>query len=165
MYTLVFDTTGSGVGAALYRDLSRVAGIEKIEEFGQAEDLACNVEKMLKENKLKFGEIGLLGVCTGPGSFTGVRAGLAFARGLALGRPDLKLTGVSAFEVYANMLKESDRAFYNAVVIETKREDFYFQRFDARGNCQSPEEPPDQLYRRRGRAAAVGFHGAANQTG
>lgn len=84
MYTLVFDTTGSGVGAALYRDLSRVAGIEKIEEFGQAEDLACNVEKMLKENKLKFGEIGLLGVCTGPGSFTGVRAGLAFARGLAL---------------------------------------------------------------------------------
>ena len=29
MYTLVFDTTGSGVGAALYRDLSRVAGIEK----------------------------------------------------------------------------------------------------------------------------------------
>lgn len=178
MYTLVFDTTGSGVGAALYRDLSRVAGIEKIEEFGQAEDLACNVEKMLKENKLKFGEIGLLGVCTGPGSFTGVRAGLAFARGLALGSPDLKLTGVSAFEVYANMLKESDRAFYNAVVIETKREDFYFQLFDenlkknqrtagfdARGNCQSPEEPPDQLYRRRGRAAAVGFHGAANQTG
>ena len=48
MYTLVFDTTGSGMGAALYRDLSRVAGIEKIEEFGQAEDLACNVEKMLK---------------------------------------------------------------------------------------------------------------------
>lgn len=73
--------------------------------------MACNVEKMLKENKLKFGEIGLLGVCTGPGSFTGVRAGLAFARGLALGSPDLKLTGVSAFEVYANMLKESDRAF------------------------------------------------------
>jgi len=139
MYTLVFDTTGSGVGAAFYRDLSRVAGIEKIEEFGQAEDLACNVEKMLKENKLKFGEIGLLGVCTGPGSFTGVRAGLAFARGLALGSPDLKLTGVSAFEVYANMLKESDRAFYNAVVIETKREDFYFQLFDE--NLKKISEP------------------------
>lgn len=57
------------------------------------------------------------------------------------------------------------------MVIETKREDFYFQLFDenlknqrtagfdAGGNCQSPEEPPDQLYRRRGRAAAVGFMG------
>lgn len=111
MYTLVFDTTGSGVGAALYRDWSRVAGIEKIEEFGQAEDLACNVEKMLKENKLKFGEIGLLGVCTGPGSFTGVRAGLAFARGLALGSPDLKLTGVSALKFMQICLKKATVLF------------------------------------------------------
>ena len=131
MYTLVFDTTAGGTVIGLYRDKERVYKIEKMMEFGQAEELALGVEEVLEKNNLSFREIGLLGVCTGPGSFTGVRSGLAFARGLALGAPKLSITGVSAFEVYAQMLKESDRAFYNAVVIETKREDFYFQVFDA----------------------------------
>ena len=139
MYTLVFDTTGNGLSLALYQDEHCVQKIEKNEEFGQAEHLAVGVAQILKDNKLQMSDIGLLGVCTGPGSFTGVRSGLAFARGLGLGCPDLKLTGVSAFDVYANMLKESDRAFYNAVVIETKREDFYFQLFDE--NLRKVSEP------------------------
>ena len=108
-------------------------------EFGQAEELALDTADILEKNKLSFQDIGLLGVCTGPGSFTGVRSGLAFARGLSLGAPKLNITGVSAFEVYAKMLKETDRAFYNAVVIETKREDFYFQLFDE--NLRKLTEP------------------------
>lgn len=132
MHTLVFDTTAGGTVIGLFDDDKRIAKIEKMMEFGQAEELALDVEKILKEKHLCFADIGLLGVCTGPGSFTGVRAGLAFARGLALGAPNLNITGVSAFEVYAEMLKESERAAYNAVVIETKREDFYFQLFDDR---------------------------------
>ena len=139
MYTLVFDTTGSGVAIGLYKDTTCCGKMEKTEEFGQAEDLAVGVKKILDDNRITFGQVGLLGVCAGPGSFTGVRAGLAFARGLALGAPDVKLTGVSAFEAYANMLAEKDRAYYNAVVIETKREDFYFQLFDE--NLRKVSEP------------------------
>ena len=113
-----------------YKDNKALAKVEKIMEFGQAEELALGVAEILKEHKLEFSDIELLGVGNGPGSFTGVRAGLAFARGLAFAYPKLKITGVSAFEIYAHMLKETERAVYNAVVIETKREDFYFQLFD-----------------------------------
>lgn len=134
MYTLVFDTTAGGTIIGLYKDKMRLAKVEKIMEFGQAEELASDVAEILKEHKLEFKDIALLGVGNGPGSFTGVRAGLAFARGLALGNPELKITGVSAFEVYARMFCESDRAAYNAVIIETKREDFYFQLFDEKLN-------------------------------
>lgn len=134
MYTLVFDTTAGGTIIGLYQDRKRLVKIEKIMEFGQAEELAMDVANVLKEHKLEFKDIELLGVGNGPGSFTGVRAGLAFARGLALGNPELKITGVTAFDVYARMLRESERAAYNAVVIETKREDFYFQLFDAQLN-------------------------------
>ncbi|MBO5038043.1 MAG: tRNA (adenosine(37)-N6)-threonylcarbamoyltransferase complex dimerization subunit type 1 TsaB [Alphaproteobacteria bacterium] len=130
MYTLVFDTTAGGTGIGLYKDSQAVYKSEKIMEFGQAEALACGVAEACQTAGIAFNEIGFLGVCSGPGSFTGVRAGLAFARGLCLGNPKLEATGVSAFEVYAGMLKEQDRAFYNTVVIETKREDFYFQLFD-----------------------------------
>ena len=139
MYTLVFDTTGNGLALALYKDEKCVQKIEKNEEFGQAEHLAVGTAQILKENKLKMTDVELLGVCVGPGSFTGVRSGLAFARGLGVGCPNLKLAGVSAFDVYANMLKDADRAFYNAVVIETKREDFYFQLFDE--NLKKNSEP------------------------
>lgn len=130
MHTLVFDTTGNGIGIGLYDEENPVAKTEKVMEFGQAEALAEGVARILQDREMKFSDIGLLGVCSGPGSFTGVRAGLAFARGLALGAPEVAVTGVSAFEVYADMLKEKDRAMYNAVIIETKREDFYFQLFD-----------------------------------
>lgn len=130
MYVLVFDTTGYGVSLGLYKDNQLVQKIEKLMEFGQAEELATGVMEILQNNNLCFNDISLVGVCTGPGSFTGVRASVAFARGLGLGSPDLKLTGISAFEAYACMLEERDRAVYNAVIIETKREDFYFQLFD-----------------------------------
>lgn len=130
MYTLVFDTTGYGVAIGLYQGDELVQKIEKVMEFGQAEELAVGVQQILDKAGIAFSDVELLGACTGPGSFTGVRAGLSFARGLGLGVPELKMTGVSAFEAYAHMLKESDRAVYNAVVIETKREDFYFQLFD-----------------------------------
>ncbi len=139
MYTLVFDTTAGGTVIGLYKDRERIVKVEKMMEFGQAEELALDTADILEKNKLSFQDIGLLGVCTGPGSFTGVRSGLAFARGLSLGAPKLNITGVSAFEVYAKMLKETDRAFYNAVVIETKREDFYFQLFDE--NLRKLTEP------------------------
>ena len=138
MYTLVFDTTGNGVACAIYKDKEIRQKIEKSMEFGQAEELAVGVDKMLKDEGISFQDVNLLGVCTGPGSFTGVRASLAFARGLAIGKEDLLITGVSGFEVYARMLKEDDRALYNAVVIETKREDFYFQLFDEKLNKLTP---------------------------
>lgn len=131
MYTLVFDTTGYGVGIGLYNDNKPVQKIQKVMEFGQAEELAVGVANVLANSGLSFNNVDYVAVCTGPGSFTGVRAGLSFARGLALDCPNLKLTGISAFEIYAAMLPEGARAYYNAVVIETKREDFYFQLFDA----------------------------------
>ena len=155
MHTLVFDTTAGGTVIGLFADNRRIAKVEKLMEFGQAEELASDVDKMLKENHLCFADVGLLGVCAGPGSFTGVRAGLAFARGLALGNPELKITGVSAFEGYAQMLDEANRAPYNAVVIETKREDFYFQLFDAQLNklteplAQTREEIAKRLKNRQ----------------
>jgi tRNA threonylcarbamoyladenosine biosynthesis protein TsaB len=130
MYTLVFDTTAMGLVLALYKDMECKQKIEKFMEFGQAEELAVGVSELLEKENILFSDVDLLGVSVGPGSFTGVRAGVSFARGLALGHEELKITGVSNFDVYIEMLKKEYRAFYNAVVIETKREDFYFQLFD-----------------------------------
>ncbi|SFI78553.1 tRNA threonylcarbamoyladenosine biosynthesis protein TsaB [Albimonas pacifica] len=58
---------------------------------GQAERLAPLIEEVLAQARLAPRDLAAVAVCTGPGNFTGVRIGVAAARGLALaiGRPAL----------------------------------------------------------------------------
>ncbi len=52
---------------------------------GHAEALFPMIDEVLAEAGAEFAGIARIAVCTGPGSFTGIRAGVAAARGLALG--------------------------------------------------------------------------------
>src|SRR5215469_11313349 len=66
-------------------------------ERGHAERLAPMVEEVMTEAKLPFAALDRLAVTTGPGTFTGQRVGLAFARGLrvALNKPLIGITTLS----------------------------------------------------------------------
>ena len=130
MYVMAFDTTAAACSILLKKDDVNLACFSKFMDFGQAEVLIPELQKILKANNLSFGDIGLLLVCVGPGSFTGVRSSVSAARTFQLASPDLKLGGISAFEAYTLGLSEDERAEINAVLIETKRDDFYVQLFD-----------------------------------
>ena len=134
MLNLAFDTTAGSCSVILTKDGKTVEkNIQKM-DFGQAEALFPAIKTILDNNNLKAADLDLITVCTGPGSFTGVRSSLSAARTLGYALPDTQLTGVSAFEAYVHDLQDEELAFYNAVIIETKREDFYFQYFDAQRN-------------------------------
>lgn len=132
MYTLAFDTTANACSVALLNETRLLGSYHEEMDFGQAEVLIPQIEKLLTGHNLKFADIGLLGVCVGPGSFTGVRSSISAARALSLARPEMNITGVSAFEAYVHSLDMSELSSFNAVIIETKREDFYFQLFNGR---------------------------------
>ncbi len=51
----------------------------------KAEDLLPNIDRLMQENGLAKADIGLIAVSAGPGSFTGIRIGLATALGLKAG--------------------------------------------------------------------------------
>ncbi len=70
-------------------------------ERGQSEALIPMVEAVMGEAGWAFGDLDRLGVTVGPGSFTGVRIGLAAARGLALAGGGLPLVGVTSLEAIA----------------------------------------------------------------
>jgi tRNA threonylcarbamoyladenosine biosynthesis protein TsaB len=98
------------------------------------------IQKMLEVNNIKFLDLGALFVCVGPGSFTGVRSSISAARVFNIAHPDLKLAGISAFDVYANALSEDELSDVNVVIIETRRDDFYVQLFDKKLNkMREPE--------------------------
>lgn len=82
---------------------------------GQAERLPLMVGELMQAGGVAFSEIDLLAVTTGPGSFTGVRVGLSFARALALAlnRP---CVGVSTLEALAF---EDGEAGLRGALIET----------------------------------------------
>jgi tRNA threonylcarbamoyladenosine biosynthesis protein TsaB len=102
---------------------------------GQAEALLPMVEAAMREAGLAPAAIDCVAVTTGPGSFTGIRVGIAAARGIALAR-DLPLIGVSSFiAAAATAVIPADAVLL--VALESRRADLYVQFFDPAGPALS----------------------------
>jgi len=93
--TLAFDTATEVATSALVAD-GEVLG----ERASRAATLLEDVDALLRQGGAHPDDLDALAVGIGPGSFTGLRIGLAVARGLALAL-DLRGAGVSTLEVLA----------------------------------------------------------------
>lgn len=132
MYNLAFDTTAAACSIALFEDTEIKAEFRKSLDFGQSEMLIPEIKNLLEKQQMSFTDLEMITVCTGPGSFTGVRASISAARAFGIACPSLQICGVDAFSSYAIHWSLNPDAIgdYNIVLIETKREDFYYQIFD-----------------------------------
>lgn len=97
MLVLGINTVAETCEAALVRDGVIVAELSEDMQTGHDARLAPVVEKMMRAAGVGFGDLDRAAVVVGPGSFTGVRVGVAFARGLALAL-DIPAVGVSSLE-------------------------------------------------------------------
>ena len=95
MLTLAFDTATSAATTALVRD-GKVLG----ERVSRAVAVLADADELLRESGVEPAELTGIVVGTGPGSFTGLRLGLATARGLALAL-GLPVAGVSTLDALA----------------------------------------------------------------
>jgi tRNA threonylcarbamoyladenosine biosynthesis protein TsaB len=95
MLTLAFDTATAVATVALVRD-GDVLG----ERTSTAARVLADADELLRAEGLEQGELSRLAVGTGPGSFTGIRIGLAAARGLAFSL-SLPVAGVSTLDALA----------------------------------------------------------------
>jgi tRNA threonylcarbamoyl adenosine modification protein YeaZ len=93
--TLAFDTA-TGVATSALVDDGEVLG----ERASRAQTLLEDVDALLRQGGAHPRDLDALAVGIGPGSFTGVRIGLAAARGLALAL-DLRGAGVSTLDALA----------------------------------------------------------------
>lgn len=97
---LAIDTSTRTVGVALYDGSQLIyESAWKSIDYHTVE-LAPTVEDALRRAALAPGELGALAVALGPGSFTGLRVGMAFAKGLCLVR-HLPLVGVHTLDILA----------------------------------------------------------------
>jgi tRNA threonylcarbamoyladenosine biosynthesis protein TsaB len=93
--TLAFDTATSVATVALVRD-GTVLG----ERVSRAVGVLVDADALLQDAGVEQSELSRLVVGTGPGSFTGLRLGLAATRGLAFAL-DLPVAGVSTLDALA----------------------------------------------------------------
>lgn len=152
MKLLAMDTACGACSAAVWADGAIVAARSRVMQRGHVETLLPMTIAVMDQAGLAFGALDLIAVTRGPGSFTGLRAGLAAARGLALAL-GLPLVAVTTLEAVARAAAPKDPAVAVLAAIETRRADLYVQAFSA---AMAPLDDPRAL----SPAAAAALAGA-----
>jgi len=129
MTLLGFDTATSACSAALWAD-GEVTAYRCIEAGGKhAEALVPLLREVSAEGGVPLSAMDRFAVTVGPGSFTGIRIGLATARGLALAL-DRPLIGLSTLEVLAAGVPAAERHGSTLAALDAGRGHLYAQLFD-----------------------------------
>ena len=103
MQILALDSAVARCSATIVADSVVVAGLHQDQERDHAAILPVMTRNVLRQARLRTDQLDAIAVTVGPGSFTGIRAGLALAHGLGLaaGRP---VVGVTVGEALAQIL-------------------------------------------------------------
>jgi tRNA threonylcarbamoyladenosine biosynthesis protein TsaB len=141
MFVLALDTANGACSAAVLKDGAVLSAISEPMMRGHQERLAPLVRQVMDEAGLAFADLDRIGVTVGPGSFTGLRVGLAFAKGLglALGKP---CVGVGSLEALA---ASAPGAGLTAAVIDAKRGQVYLQVFESGVAVMAPDALPVEI--------------------
>lgn len=132
MRLLAFDSSGPALSAACDLDGRLLAHRHRRLERGHAEHLLPLLAELLAEAGWRWQAIELVAVTLGPGSFTGLRAGIAVARalGLASGCPTLGLGTLEVLaEAEAAAAPDDPRPIL--ALIDARRDEVYAQRCGA----------------------------------
>ena len=135
MITLAVDTTSPGGSAAVLRDERVIGSVSAWTEETYSSRIFRQVEFLLEELALGLGQVDLFAVSSGPGSFTGLRVGLAAVKAWAevYGKP---VVGISALEAIAAQSRASTSILIPA--FDARRGEVYFGFYRREGNLAAP---------------------------
>lgn len=130
MKVLAFDSSMTGCSGAVVAAGRLLARARAPGGTGQSEALMPMLARLMQEAALDWSALDLIAVTVGPGSFTGLRIGLAAARGLALAHAT-PVAGIGTAEALAASVPETERAGHTVLAaIESKRAELFVQDFD-----------------------------------
>ncbi len=131
---LAVDTTHEFGSLALAQGADIVEEILLHSKEGFGHILYGHLERLLRTHGLRPDDVECFAAASGPGSFTGVRVGLACVKGLAeaVSRPVVAVSNLLAIAAFGT-------APLRAVVMDARRGEVYGAVYDAAGNMIVPE--------------------------
>jgi tRNA threonylcarbamoyladenosine biosynthesis protein TsaB len=133
MLILALDTSMAACSVCVY-DTGKSLVIGANQQFmdrGQAEALAPMVQDTMKMAGVGFADLNRIAVTTGPGTFTGVRIGLAMARGLGIAL-SIPITGITSLAAIAS--NETETNLPIVVAVDARAGEIYFASYDQSGH-------------------------------
>ena len=139
MRILAIDTSCGAASVAVMEAgrIEPLAAISRPMARGHAEALAPMVEEAARRLEGGLASLDRHAVTIGPGSFTGIRVGLALSRAMALAL-DVPLVGVPTLVAFAAPLLSEPRTGIIAAAIDARHGSVYFQLFEASGRPLGP---------------------------
>jgi len=134
MLVLAIDTALEACSAALF-DAAQgavIASETRIMTRGHAEALMPLLAGLMKQSAVSFSDLGRVAVTVGPGSFTGLRVGIAAARGIGLAAKK-PVIGITTLAALAAPYIAADPARPVAATIDGRHRHIYFQLFGTGG--------------------------------
>ncbi len=139
MRILAIDTScgAASVAAAESGQAEPLAVVSRPMARGHAEALAPMVEDVARSFEGGLASLDRIAVTIGPGSFTGIRVGLALARAMGLVL-EVPVVGISSLLAFAAPLLSAPRAGVIAAAIDARHGSVYFQLFEPSGRPLGP---------------------------
>lgn len=125
-YLLAFDTFSTSASFAIGYNEEILASLEFESKISHTQNIIDSVTFLLNKLKIDVKEIKGIIVNRGPGSFTGLRIGLSFAKGLSLAN-NAFIIGFDTFILYAHSKLTPFK--YIATLIDAGRNEIYAQFF------------------------------------
>jgi tRNA threonylcarbamoyladenosine biosynthesis protein TsaB len=127
---LVIDTSGPECAVGIYDSGKAVLVASRSETLGKghAERLMPMIDEVFSEAGVTLKDMARIGVTVGPGSFTGIRVGVAAARGFALSLA-IPAVGVTTLEVVAEQVLEIGPPAPVVAAIDAGRDEIFAQAF------------------------------------
>jgi len=142
MYLLALDTATDSGGVAVSRNSEIAALVIMKTPLRYDETLLDLIDFTLKNLSLDLQQIGCVAVSSGPGSFTGLRVGLAVAKGI--GQPlGLPLAGISTLEALAYRFRREGPLV--APMMDARRQQVYAGLYRVDASSARPELPDQAL--------------------
>ena len=135
MLTLAIDSSTTTLTLGLVRDEVILATSYGPTENNQSEVLIPIIEDIMKTRNLKPVDIEKIAVAVGPGSYTGIRVGVAVAKSLGYAL-DIPVTGVSSLEVMAMAAESGDICI---PMIDARRGTVFAGAYDHDGTIIIPD--------------------------
>ena len=145
MKILALDTALNACSAAVMDGPNLLGHFHEERARGHAETLLPELKTLLNGIQMRFEDLDLIAVSVGPGTFTGLRIGLAAARGIALAA-SIPCIGITTLEALAASVSQ-EKAGSRSIVIATdaRRKEVYLQTFIYNGSGQYPVPTQEAL--------------------